>query len=108
MHSQLSSCFPGDTPIVTASGLKDISEIAVGESVLTQDGSFRRVLGSRAKANQRRLVEISLSAMLGGRAWVRPTEDHLLFAIPGAAIACIRQRATGDRKSTRLNSSHLG
>ena len=99
MHSQLSSCFPGDTPIVTASGLKDISEIAVGESVLTQDGSFRRVLGSRAKANQRRLVEISLSAMLGGRAWVRPTEDHLLFAISGQDVACIRQRAAGGQSA---------
>ncbi len=93
MHSQLSSCFPGDTPIVTSTGLKNIADIRTGEFVLAQDGNFRRVLGSRTKSNKRRLVEVSLSAMIGGRAWIRPTEDHLLFAIPGRRVACIRQRA---------------
>jgi ribonucleoside-diphosphate reductase alpha subunit len=99
LHSQLSSCFPGDTPVVTSTGLKNISEIRVGESVLAQDGAFRRVLGTRAKANEKRLVEVSLSAMIGGRPWIRPTEDHLLFAIPGKDIACLRQRASGGQSA---------
>ena len=99
LHSQLSSCFPGDTPVVTSTGLKNISEIEVGERVLAQDGKFRRVLGTRAKANEKRLVELSLSTMIGGRSWIRPTEDHLLFAIPRADIACIRQWASGGQSA---------
>ena len=95
LHSQLSSCFPGDTPVVTSTGMRNIEDIREGDHVLAQDGSFRRVLGTRAKANQKRLVEVALSAMLGGRAWIRPTEDHLLFAIPARAAACVRQRASG-------------
>ncbi len=99
LHSQLSSCFPGDTPVVTSIGLKNIADIRTGESVLAQDGTFRRVLGSRAKENQKRIVDISLSAMLGGGPWVRPTEDHLLFAIPGRDVNCIRQRAAGGQSA---------
>jgi ribonucleoside-diphosphate reductase alpha chain len=99
LHSQLSSCFPGDTPIVTSTGLRNIGDIRVGESVLAQDGTFRRVLGTRAKANEKRLVDVSLSAMIGGASWIRPTEDHLLFAISGADIACIRQRASGGQSA---------
>ena len=99
LHSQLSSCFPGDTPVVTSTGLKNIAEIEFGDRVLAQDGEFRRVLGTRAKANEKRLVELSLSAMIGGGSWIRPTEDHLLFAIPGADVACIRQRASGGQSA---------
>jgi ribonucleoside-diphosphate reductase alpha chain len=95
LHSQLSSCFPGDTPVVTSEGLRNIEEISAGDSVLAQDGTFRRVLGTRAKKNSKRLVELSLSAMMGGRPWIRPTEDHLLFAIPGKDLACLRQWASG-------------
>jgi len=99
LHSQLSSCFPGDTPVVTSLGMRNIADIRVGDQVLAQDGEFRRVLGARAKANERRLVDVSLSAMLGGRSWIRPTEDHLLFAIPGEEVARIGQRASGGQSA---------
>jgi ribonucleoside-diphosphate reductase alpha chain len=95
LHSQLSSCFPGDTPVVTASGLKAISEIRAGEQVLTQDGSFRPVLATRAKPNKKRLVRLALSAMTGGDTWIRPTEDHLLYAIPARALSRVLQKAAG-------------
>jgi ribonucleoside-diphosphate reductase alpha subunit len=99
LHSQLSSCFPGDTPVVTSTGLMNIEDIRIGDRVLTQDGEFRGVLGTRAKPNAKRLVEVSLSAMLSGQTWIRPTEDHLLFAIPGSDVACIRQRASGGQSA---------
>ena len=95
LHSQLSSCFPGDTPVVTSTGMRNIEDISAGDLVLAQDGTFRRVLGTRAKPNEKRLVEVSLSAMIGGRPWIRPTEDHLIFAIPASTTACLRQRASG-------------
>jgi ribonucleoside-diphosphate reductase alpha subunit len=99
LHSQLSSCFPGDTPVVTSSGLRSIDGIRIGDHVLTQDGEFHRVLGTRAKPNKKRLVKVSLSAMLCGETWIRPTEDHLLFAIPGGDVACVRQRASGGQSA---------
>jgi len=94
LHSQLSSCFPGDTPVVTSTGLKNIAEIRVGDRVLAQDGVFRRVLGTRSKRNQKRLVKLALSAMSNGDTWVRPTEDHLLYAVSAQEVACVRQRAS--------------
>ncbi|MFZ1057266.1 MAG: ATP cone domain-containing protein, partial [Opitutaceae bacterium] len=99
LHSQLSSCFPGETPVVTSDGLKNISEVRVGDLVLAQDGEYRRVLGTRAKANTKRIVELSLSGMLGAKSWIRPTEDHLLFAIPSAAVSCIRPRTSGGQSA---------
>jgi ribonucleoside-diphosphate reductase alpha chain len=99
LHSQLSSCFPGDTPVVTSDGFKNIADIREGDFVLAQDGNYRRVLGFRSKVNSKRLVDVSLSAMLSGLPWIRPTEDHLIYAIPAAAVACVRKRASGGQSA---------
>ena len=40
---QLAACFTGDQPIITAEGVKNISQIKIGDNVLTAQGRFKRV-----------------------------------------------------------------
>jgi DNA gyrase/topoisomerase IV subunit B len=54
-----SDCLSGDTKIVTQNGLKSISDIQLGEMVLTHDGTFNRVVNTVSRIEDK-LVKIRI------------------------------------------------
>ena len=70
-------CFDPTTRIMTDNGEKQIVDVRTGESVLTSDGEFRKVLENKQyPEQQRRMVEINTAK---GRISVTP--DHLFLAV---------------------------
>jgi len=73
-------CVRGDTPVVTADGLKNIRNVCVGENVLAHDGRFHVVtetMSHQHPAPMRRLV-------VWKRGEVLLTPDHPVYAITSA------------------------
>lgn len=69
------SCFAPDTKVVTYSGLKNISEIKVGDLVKTKESQFKRVLNTFEYKNTKQTVEVT---MKDGSTF-KCTEDHEFF-----------------------------
>lgn len=56
---QLSACFKGDQPIMTADGIKSIIEIKKGDKVLTGKGNFKKVIRTMERlAESYRIINI--------------------------------------------------
>ncbi len=99
LHSQLSSCFPPDTEVMTSGGLRRIADIEVDDLVLTQGGSYERVLATRSKPAESGLVKVWVRGVMNGaEPVIEPTEDHLLYAIKDEVPGWYRadQLAVGD------------
>ncbi len=66
-------CVPPDTPIITIDGVKPISEIRVGDRVLTHTGKFRRVSRLFSRSYTGKLFTFRT---LGSFEPLTTTEDH--------------------------------
>jgi formate hydrogenlyase subunit 6/NADH:ubiquinone oxidoreductase subunit I len=66
-------CVPPDTPIITIEGVKPISEIRVGDRVLTHTGKFRRVTRLFSRSYTGKLYTFRT---LGSFETLTTTEDH--------------------------------
>jgi len=66
-------CVPPSTPIVTIDGIKPMSEIRVGDEVLTHTGKFRKVTRLFSRSYTGKLYTFSI---LGNPEPLTTTEDH--------------------------------
>ena len=74
---QMASCFSADTPILTQRGLCPISEVNVGDMVLTHENRWRAVLQTHRNArNHRAMMRLQF---LGHRSPVEATVDHPFY-----------------------------
>jgi len=58
-YAQEIQCFPKGTDIITADAVKDISEIVVGDFVLTHSGRFRKVLRTHCRQYEGDMLKVS-------------------------------------------------
>lgn len=87
-------CFPPSSEIVTLNGLRPISEIQVGEQVLTHGGTFKRVSKRFERSFRGSLVAI--------RAALSPYEETLT---PEHPVLGMRERRKRDKKITFMPAS---
>jgi len=75
-------CVPPSTPIITVAGIKPISEVQVGDSVLTHTGKFRKVTKLFSRKYSGKLYTFKT---LGNFEPLTTTEDHpiLVFGEEG-------------------------
>jgi formate hydrogenlyase subunit 6/NADH:ubiquinone oxidoreductase subunit I len=66
-------CVPPDTPIITIDGVKPISDIRIGDRVLTHTGKFRRVTRLFSRSYTGKLYTFKT---LGNFETLTTTEDH--------------------------------
>jgi IMP dehydrogenase/GMP reductase len=52
-------CFIGDTLIQTTVGLKKIADVCIGDSVLTHNGTYQKVIGTKSRQENNKLLEIN-------------------------------------------------
>lgn len=95
VRSQLSSCFPGNTKIITSSDLKPIRKVTIDDLVLSQDGSYHKVTGVASRNQHEELVAMYLAGIMHKKVVIRPTLDHPISCISGEDVHCIRS----DRRS---------
>lgn len=70
------ACFPSDTPVMCQLGLKNISDIIIGDSVLDQDGNIQKVTNVFNRAAND-LVEISSVGILP----IKCTSEHPILVM---------------------------
>jgi hypothetical protein len=73
-------CVLEGQPVLTTRGWVPIEDVEIGEKVLTEDGSFQRVLDKWSKGNRK------LTAELRVQGWQQPiklTADHRLLTVEG-------------------------
>lgn len=89
---QFSSCFPAGQKVWTSKGEVNIEDIAIGEKVLTHDGSYQKVLATRVQpAPQDSLIQINNVYSLNDE--FDCTEDHL--------IMCLKRHMEGDHHNSK-------
>ena len=81
VHSQLSSCFKSDALITTLEGQTPICKIKEGDLVLTQGGTFEKVLNTRRKENDKKIVKLGLKNLSSAIFDFESTEDHKVFGL---------------------------
>lgn len=75
---QLSACFTADQPIMTNNGIKQISEIRIGDYVLTAKGSYKKVTATMSKIadNYRNINVWKLP-----KSTLKVTDEHPILAL---------------------------
>jgi len=74
----LPECFPGSVPVVTEDGPRDICDVKVGDRILVDDGSFKRVTRIFRRKYEGDLVELTATGLLP----VLCTPDHPIYCRP--------------------------
>lgn len=74
-----SPCFPPETLVMTVSGRKRISDIRIGEFVLTHNDRFRQVTDVQESEFTGRLMRITIQDSESSGRYIRLTENHPLW-----------------------------
>lgn len=77
-------CVPPSTPIITMEGIKPISEVQVGDSVLTHTGKFRRVTKLFSRKYSGKLYTFKT---LGNVESLTTTEDHPILVFENGGLS---------------------
>jgi len=77
-------CVPPSTPIITMEGIKPISEVRVGDTVLTHTGKFRKVTRLFSRRYSGKLYTFRT---LGNLETLTTTEDHPILVYEGGTVA---------------------
>lgn len=78
----LLNCFSAETRIMTDKGLKFITDIEIGDKVLTHKGRFRPVVNKFSQGNRAKLLEIVVRS-LAGDFKLKVTHDHKIMTPKG-------------------------
>lgn len=90
-----SACFTEDASVKTADGLKKISEVSVGDDVLTHNNNWKPVNHLTTREYEGNLHTIITT---GGAFPITSTEDHKFFAIPKVSTKTVRLGRDGYNK----------
>ncbi|MCL2463524.1 MAG: class 1b ribonucleoside-diphosphate reductase subunit alpha [Micrococcales bacterium] len=94
------SCFPGEALVDTRIGPVRIDEIAVGDEVLSHDGSYRSVTGVTSRHSQDGLVTLRIAGH--ARELVCTPEHPVLIHRPSGAVDAVRQLVGMDGATDHL------
>lgn len=72
----VNQCFRGDTPVYTSNGWVPIENVKVGDSVLTHDGSFQKVLATHKRHVAEDMLRIRTKHCTGS---TYVTKNHSIF-----------------------------
>lgn len=72
------NCVMPDTQVIINSGVKPISDLSIGDSVLTHTGEYKRVLAVKSRPHDGEIVRIKAYYL---NKWVEVSPEHPIFAI---------------------------
>lgn len=95
----VNGCFTGDSRVITVNGPKPITEIRIGDNVLSRDGSVQTVVGVTNK-----IADCLIRLRAKGLPNVlRVTPNHMIWAIKGESRTDVRlSRGTGEALRTTV------